>query len=130
MTRKINYELVKLFKSQPAVVLVYFFGSQVDNTAGKLSDFDFAIYLNIKNTKKAYQIKFQLENQISRLLKTDKIDIVILNYLDNPELAYNIIRFGKLVYEIEPYRVLVEPTILNKYFDFRNQLLKYNLTRA
>lgn len=130
MTEKNMNELVKIFELHSAIVLVYHFGSQVNGTAIQLSDCDFAVYMNIKNINEDYQVKFQLESQISRLFVTDKIDIVILNYLDKPELAYNIIKQGKLIYGKEPYRVLVEPVILNKYFDFRSHLLKHNLVRA
>jgi len=53
----------------------------------------------------------------------------MLNLIEGPELKYNIIKEGKLIYEKEPYKVLIEPRILNEYFDFRMSLLRYNLTK-
>lgn len=77
-----------------------------------------------------FDIKFDLFDRLSRLLKTDKADIVILNLAESPELKYNIIKDGKVIYEEEPFRVLLEPKILNEYFDFHYMLTKYNLTQA
>jgi hypothetical protein len=62
------------------------------------------------------------------LLKTDAVDVVMLNDLENTEMKYFIIAHGKLIFEREPYKVLVEPRILHEYFDFREMLLRYKLT--
>jgi len=117
-----------LFLKYPEVKLVYFFGSQAKNEAGPLSDYDFAFYLEEKDKKKLFDLKLDLISNLSQILKTNKIDVVILNEIESPELKYNIIKEGKLIYEIEPYRLLIEPRILNDYFDFHYSLLKYNLT--
>jgi len=45
-----------------------------------------------------------------------------------PEMKYAIITEGILLYEKEPYRVIVEPRILNEYFDFRIMLKRHGLT--
>lgn len=122
--------LKNLFKEFPKIKLVYFFGSKAEGKGGPLSDYDFALYLNEKDITKVFELKFILMDKISRLLKTDKIDVVILNLVESPELKYNIIKDGKLIYECEPFKVLVEPKILNEYFDFHSMLLRHNLTRA
>jgi hypothetical protein len=70
-----------------------------------------------------------LMDEISRLQNTDKIDIVILNLTESPELKYQIIKYGKLIYEQGPYQLLLEPRILNEYFDFQMLLERYNLTK-
>ena len=64
------------------------------------------------------------------MLKTDKLDLVILNTAKSPELRYNIIFKGKLIYVIDPYNVIAETQILNEYFDYRSQMKKYHLTKA
>lgn len=119
-----------IFKSFPEIKLVYFFGSQVAGKTGPLSDYDFAFYLKSENGQKMLETKFVLQDKISRLLKTNEIDIVILNLTESPELKYQIIKEGKLIFEKEPYKVLVEPKILNEYFDFHSFLLQHNLTKA
>lgn len=77
-----------------------------------------------------YEIKFELYDALSRILKTDKIDIVVLNQVQLPELKYLIIKEGRLIFEKKPYKVIVEPKILNEYFDFQTLLLRYNLTQT
>lgn len=119
-----------IFKAYAEIKLVYFFGSKAINKGSYMSDYDFAIYLDTKDKKKIYEIKFELFDIISRLLKTDKVDIVILNSVESPELKYNIIKEGKLIYEKEPFKIIVEPHILNEYFDFQSLLLRYKLTEA
>lgn len=122
--------LEAIFKAYPEIKLVYFFGSKAVGREGPLSDYDFAVYLDERDKKRCFDIKFSLIDKISRFFKTDKVDIVILNLTESPELKYNIIAQGKLIYEQEPFRLIVEPKILNEYFDFRHLLLKYHLTKA
>lgn len=97
---------------------------------GPLSDYDFAVYFDKNDRKKMFEIKSSLLDNLSRFYKTDKIDLVILNTAQSPELKFQIIREGSLIFEREPFKVMVEPGILNEYFDFHTQLLKYNLTKA
>jgi predicted nucleotidyltransferase len=123
-------KLKSIFKSYPEIKLVYFFGSRAAGKESSLSDYDFAVYLDTKDKKAMYEIRFELFSAISILLKTDKIDIVILNLTEAPELKYCIIKEGSLIFERKPFKVLVEPNILNEYFDFQIGLLKYNLTQA
>lgn len=127
----INQEKLRsVFESHPEIKLIYFFGSKVAGKEGPLSDYDFAVYLDGKDKIKMADLKFALMDELERLLKTDKIDVVILNLAESPELKYNIIQYGRLIYEVEPFKVLVEPKILNEYFDFHSLLLRYGLTKA
>lgn len=130
MEKEILKELQKIFELYPKIKLVYLFGSRARKEEGPLSDYDFAIYLDERNQKKMFSLKLDLRDKISRLLKTDKTDVVIINSSEGPELKYNIIKDGELIFEKEPFRVIVEPRILNEYFDFMTTLRKYNLTKA
>lgn len=123
-------KLNSIFKENPEVKLVYVFGSQTTGCHGPLSDYDFAVYLDLRDKKKIFALKFLLMDKISRALKTDKVDVVILNITESPELKFNIIKEGELIYEQEPFRVLIEPKIMMEYFDFKSMLLRYNLTKA
>lgn len=132
MTNNVKIKKLKsIFEEFEAIKLVYFFGSMAVGEAGPESDYDFAVYFDLlkKDVKEMIDIKFKLMDLLSRKLKTDKIDMVILNLSEEPELKYEIIKNGKLIYEKEPYRILIEPKILNEYFDFRYFLRKYNLTK-
>jgi predicted nucleotidyltransferase len=123
-------KIKSIFAAYPEIKLVYFFGSRTTKIHGQLSDYDFAVYFDVRDKHRMYDIKFELTDKISRYLKTDMIDIVILNLTRSPELKYQIINGGRLIYEKEPFKVLIEPRILNEYFDFQKMLLKYNLTEA
>lgn len=131
MAENLPLEQIKsVFEIYPEIKLVYFFGSKSKGEEGPLSDYDFAVYLDEKDKKKMFDIKFKLHDKLSRLLKTDKIDVVILNITEGPEIKYEIIKEGKLILEKEPFKVLVEPKILNEYFDFRSLLARYGLTKT
>ncbi|MEK6682147.1 MAG: nucleotidyltransferase domain-containing protein [Nitrospirota bacterium] len=127
---EISTRIKPIIQSHPEIKLAYFFGSQATNKAGAMSDFDFAFYMDERDTKKLFDLRFTLMDEIGRALKTDKVDIVILNLTESPELKYNIIKEGELIYNVEPFKVLIEPKILNEYFDFRNLLISHNLTKA
>lgn len=123
-------KLNSIFKSYPEIKLTYLFGTRAIYKDSLISDYDFAFYLDTKDKKRMYEIKFELFDKISRLLKTDKIDIVILNLTESPELKYQIIKEGRLIFKREPFKIIVEPAILNEYFDFQIGLLRHRLTQA
>lgn len=140
MNEKELKKLKSIFKNYPEIKLVYFFGSKAKGKAGPLSDYDFAFYLAPKkgelsvrldkiDKQKMFELKFLLIDKISRLLKTDKVDVVILNLIETPELKYRIIKEGKLIFEKKPFKVFIEPQILNEYFDFHSLLLRHKLTK-
>jgi hypothetical protein len=95
-----------------------------------MSDYDFAVFVDKKEKKEIARIQFQLMDELSRFLETDKVDVVMLDSTNSPELKYNILHEGKLIFEREPFRVLFEPRILNEYFDFHLSLKRHGLTRA
>ncbi|MCL5073291.1 MAG: nucleotidyltransferase domain-containing protein [Actinobacteria bacterium] len=123
--------LIKIFKQFDSLKLVYLFGSkaatQLENNYTGLSDYDFAFYIDKKKVE-AFQISLEIAAQISLYLKTENIDTIVINHLDLPELKYSIISDGRIIYEVEPYRVIIEPKIINEFFDFRDSLRKYSLT--
>lgn len=119
-----------IFRAYPEIKLVYLFGSRATGSEGPLSDYDFAIYLDTKDKTRMHEIKVDMIVSIGRLLKTDRIDVVILNLTGSPDLKYMIIKEGCLIYEKKPFKLIVEPRILNEYFDFQKMLAKHNLTKA
>lgn len=123
-------ETKAIFKRFPAVKLAYLFGSRATGETGPLSDFDFAVFLDEDDPQKILAIQGHLFDELGRHFKTNKLDVVILNLLEGPEMKYRIISQGVLIYEQEPFRLLVEPRILNEYFDFYALLKRHNLTRA
>lgn len=123
-------QLKRLFEQYAEIGLVYFFGSRAKGEAGVLSDYDFAAYLDEDDSAKRAELGIKLATAIMGILKTDNIDLHVLNDLHAPELKYQIITSGELIFEREPFVAIVEPRILNEYFDFKYLLRKYNLTKS
>lgn len=119
-----------IFDLHPEIKLAYLFGSQITGKTGPISDFDFAFYADSKDKKGLYDLRFVLMDEISRALGTDKIDVVFLNLTESPELKYSIIKEGELIFSQDPFKVLIEPKILNEYFDFRDILIRHHLTKS
>lgn len=108
-----------------SIKLAYLFGSHAKGTSGPLSDYDIAIYLDEKDEKQRFNIRLQLMHVLSKALKREEVDVVILNDIESPLLKYEIIKAGKLLYVEEPFQILIEPRIFNEYFDFRDSLASY-----
>lgn len=126
----IKEKIAPIFKDYPEIKLVYFFGSRARGDSGCLSDYDFAVYADEKRIAKVFDIKFSLQDKISLMLNTDRVDVAMLNMTQSPEFKFNVIKEGLLIYEVDPYKIIVEPMILNEYFDFHSLLTKYGLTKA
>ncbi len=130
MTPMQRKKLITLFKKHREIKLAYLFGSRARGMAGPLSDYDIAIYADSYDVQKLGSLKLTLIGEISSLLNTDVVDIVVLNTCEQPELKYAIITEGILLHEKLPYKMIVEPNILNEYFDFRMILERHGLTHA
>lgn len=123
-------KLTPLFESIPEVGFVYLYGSRARGKEGPQSDFDFAIYFDEPDVKKRHAILFRLATEVSKILGTDLVDMHSFNDLQSPELKFGIIHEGILLFERAPHRLVIEPRVLNEYFDFTYLLHKYHLTKA
>lgn len=123
-------ELSKLFEHYSSVKLAYYFGSGATGKNGPMSDYDFAVYLDENDAGKRFDIRLSLIAEISGKLGTDKVDLLIMNDIEMPELKYQIIQDGRLIYENGCHKVIVEPLILSEYFDFRHSLKQFGLTKS
>ena len=131
MEDSLKQRLRDCFESYPRVGLAYIFGSRANNgKVGPLSDYDFACYFDEADELKRSHLKLDLMGDLMNLLNTDVVDVVALNDEVSTELKYDVIYDGELIYEREPFKVLVDPRILNEYFDFRQSLRFYDLTKA
>lgn len=111
---------IKLFEKYPEVKLVYLFGSQADGKAGPISDHDFAVYFDEKTPSlKRSDIKIKLITDLMGEIKTNNIDVVSLNDNLEPLLKYHIIRYGKLIFEKKPYKLILEPDVYSEFFDYQ-----------
>ena len=100
----------------------YIFGSQATGKAGKLSDYDFAVLLDYKVLAEKYgDYQIKIISELLRLIKTDHIDLVILNDEKTPLLLkYNVIKTGKILFEKNKNkRVNLEVNILRRWLDWQ-----------
>ncbi len=114
----------------PEIKLAYLFGSQARKNAGPTSDYDFAFYLDERDSKKIFDTECRIGNILAQELGSDEFDIAMLDRLDAPELVYQIVQDGKLLIDREPYRTTFEPQAINQYEDHITLLRKNHLTRA
>lgn len=90
-------ELANFFRSIDSVNFAYLFGSIVRGDTNELSDVDIAIMLDESLSKKdMFNKELDLISELTCVLKSDKIDLVVLN--DAPLLLkYNIIKDGHVL---------------------------------
>lgn len=90
-------QLEQLCRLHP-VEIVYLFGSQVTGHIHEESDVDVAVLLNEElSADERFAERLELVGQISRILGTDRVDILILNEAP-PLLAYEVTRNGVLIF--------------------------------
>jgi uncharacterized protein len=99
----------------PEIELVYLFGSRVSGAIGPLSDYDIAI---VENAAAPYQLQARFQFELTRLLNTDKVDVILLKTAPI-ELAYKVIVEGRLLFKKDIHtHVEFEARILSLYFDY------------
>ncbi|MFW5888369.1 MAG: type VII toxin-antitoxin system MntA family adenylyltransferase antitoxin [Patescibacteria group bacterium] len=127
LTARQKQQLRKSFRAEGAI-LAYLFGSRVGGYAKSESDFDIAVYLGNKNKKKdLFKIKMNLIREASRILKTDKADVVIIDEIRSPVLKFVIIQEGKVLFSSnESARMDLELKMINQYHDHRPILEMYD----
>jgi len=110
-------KLVEFFEKKGKVNLAYLFGSTSRGDKGKLGDFDLGILLDESLGKyERFQFQLKLLYDLVSILKTDKVDLIIMN--DAPlSLNYNIIKDGILLKDDEEKRINFEKNIISKYLD-------------
>ena len=106
--------LADLFMENPNIIFAYLFGGMARGKRRPLSDFDLGIY--VRNVKRLDFLS--LFSEISRILGTDEIDLVVLNSAPI-SLAGRILQKRKLLIDKEPFlRHQYESRILREFFDF------------
>ncbi len=115
---KYEKEVKEFLQKQGPVELVYLFGSVALQKAGKLSDVDIGIFLDESLDKKdRFQTKLRLISDLEDILKTDRLDLVIMN--DAPvSLNFEIIKANyPLFIRDENLKVDLEQYIMSRYLD-------------
>jgi len=89
--KHIKDALAPLFEIEPRVAFAYLYGSRASGKAGPMSDYDIAVFFDEPNIAKRHDALFRLDAEVSKVLKTNAVDIHCLNDMQTPELKFNII---------------------------------------
>ena len=112
--------LLQVMSKSEDVLFAYIFGSHIAGMITESSDMDVAVYLDKKHTD--IDDFLSLHSALSRALKTDKIDLVLLNNANNLILLDSIVRHGILVIDKDKdRREEFELRVLHSAIDFREQ---------
>jgi uncharacterized protein len=112
--------LEPLLESDCRIIFAYIFGGLATGNLRPLSDIDIAVYLDSCADKA--EAKLEIIGNLSDTLKTDEIDLVILN--DAPiSLVGRILKKKRLIADKQPFlRHSFESLALREFFDFsRNE---------
>ena len=122
---QLEQKLREFFSKVEGVTLAYLFGSTSRREANRLSDIDIAVLFDdTLLQKEAFDLQLELIGELTGLLKTNNVDLVIIN--DSPLLlTYNIIREGIILKSDEPVRVKFETKIMSRYLDERYHIQRH-----
>lgn len=111
---------VKKIAEDKDVIALYAFGSLAESDLKPLSDLDFAILLSDSlDRKKQFDKRIDLIGIFNETLKTDEVDVVLLNQ-DPIRFAYHILKNGELLFCRDQSRLIdfIEKT-KKLYLDFK-----------
>ena len=125
MVESIKAILLPVFERYAdSVVFAYLFGSAAKGEATALSDIDIAVYLSYGTRKFYSDTKLSLYADLCRALRSNDIDLVILNTSRNIVLLEEIVRSAVVLYERDSdFREDFEVKVLHRAIDFREQRL-------
>lgn len=115
--------LKRYFKERKEVELAYIFGSTVSGKTNALSDIDIAILIDRKQVKEAlypYGYKAHTIADLMKLLKTNRVDLVILNEVPLL-LKHRVLYTGKIIYsKSEEIRIQFQVECINRYNNLKH----------
>ena len=124
--------LIEYFQKHPEIEVAYIFGSVAQGRNNVLSDIDIAVITDdqqISGKTYRYGYKAEILTDLSKQLKTNKIDLVILNEATTL-LKHRVLYYGKLIYsKNERKRIDFQIDTINRYNDFKH-LMKTHITKV
>lgn len=105
-----------VIEAVPGVRFAYLFGSQSTSRAGPLSDVDIAVYLD--ESVDAFATKLALVDVVSRHVRSDRVDVVVLNSAPIA-LAGRVLTTRRVIVERDPSaRHRYESSTIRQFADF------------
>lgn len=103
-----------------SIVFAYLFGSRAKGSVSARSDWDIAVYLTDGPEQAMPNKAFYIEADVSVVLGTDAVQVIILNDIDDPVMEFEIIKDSILLLDKDKgKRVDFEAGVLNKYHDWQ-----------
>lgn len=114
MENAVFKDLTPVLEKDKRVKFAYLFGSRARGQAGPLSDTDLAVYLDRIVNAGAYRLR--LMEKLAKALKTDRLDLVVLNQAP-PLLRHEVIKYGRLLKDDAARRVPFEAEAIREFLD-------------
>ncbi len=113
-----NMELKEFFQRKKFVELAYLFGSAAKGKHNKLSDIDIGVYLSENlSQKEKNQKRLELIAGLTTLLKSDKVDLVVMNGA-SAAVNFEIIKANAPIFvRNRELKLDVEQRIMSSYLD-------------
>ncbi len=129
----IKKTLADYFERHPEIEVAYIFGSVAQGKSGDLSDIDLAILVDRQQVNEnvyRYGYKAEITTDLIRLLKTNKVDLVILDEASTL-LRHRVLYHGKLIHtKNEIKRIQFQTNTIDKYVDFKEIIKPHRKTGA
>ena len=107
-------DLTPILEKDKRVKFAYLFGSRARGQAGPLSDTDVAVYLDRRIKHGDYRLK--LMEKLAKILKSDQLDLVVLNQAP-PLLRHEIIKYGRILKDGDSRRIPFEAEVIRECLD-------------
>lgn len=107
-------DLAPILEKDKRVKFAYLFGSRARGQAGPLSDTDVAVYLDRRIKLGSYRLI--LMEKLAKVLKSDHLDLVVLNQAP-PLLRHEIIKYGRLLKDDAARRIPFEGEAIREWLD-------------
>ena len=113
---ELKNQIISTFSQKESIVFAYLFGSTVTQFLTPMSDIDIAVYLN--TNVNISEERLGLIGDLMTTLKTDDIDLVILNSAPLTLKARIILNKEMLIDKSPPLRHSFESLVMRQYYDF------------
>ena len=116
MNEELKNQIITVLSQRESIIFAYLFGSTVTKSLTPMSDIDIAVYLNANIT--GAEERLGLIGDLMVALKTDDIDLVILNFAPLT-LKARIILNKEILVDKSPFlRHSFESLVMRQYYDF------------
>ena len=125
--RALMSQLTERLEGRSEVIAAYLYGSHAEGHANALSDIDIALLMRDGLAKeRLWKLEDALAADVGRALRTDNVDLIVLN-LAPLRIRYEVITRGEVLYSADDgARADSESYSLRRYWDFKKYLEEYD----